>query len=104
VNRGDVWDIEGLPGGRRPYVIITRDRVIPYLRSVTVAEITTTVRGLPTEVPLGATAGVMEGSVVNCDNVFTISKHHLSARRGELDIGQTQALGAALAIAFGLDD
>ena len=103
MNRGDVWDIDGLPGGRRPYVIITRDRVIPYLRSVTVAEITTTVRGLPTEVPLSATAGVTEGSVVNCDNVFTISKHRLSARRGELDSGETRALGAALAVAFGLD-
>lgn len=103
MNRGDVWDIEGLPGGRRPYVIITRDRVIPYLRSVTVAEITTTVRGLPTEVPLSATAGVREGSVVSCDNVFTIPKHRLSARRGELNTGETGALGAALAVAFGLD-
>jgi mRNA interferase MazF len=98
-----VWDVEGLPGGRRPYVIITRDRVIPYLRTITVAEITTTVRGLPTEVTLGGEAGVSEGSVVNCDNVFTIAKGHLATRRGSLNVTETRALRDALAIAFALD-
>ena len=56
-HRGEVYDVR-FPSGRRPAVVVTRERVIPYLTSVTVVQVTSTIRGLPTEVPLGREHGV----------------------------------------------
>jgi len=53
----------------RPVVVLTRARVAGRLRRVLVAPITTTVRGLTTEVPIGSPEGVREGSVANLDNI-----------------------------------
>jgi mRNA interferase MazF len=102
VNRGDVVDVE-LPGGRHPAVIVTRDRAIPYLTNVCVAAVTTTIRELPTEVPLGREHGLKHESVVNCDNLFTLPKRSLSRRRGTLDPEQSHRLNAALRVALELD-
>lgn len=56
----------------RPVLVLTRPAVRPVLNSVTVAPITTTIRGLSTEVPVGRTNGLDHDSVVSCDNVTTI--------------------------------
>jgi mRNA interferase MazF len=77
--------------------------VIPILSNVTVAAVTGTVRGLPTEVPLGPAHGLARESVVNCDNLFTIPKSSLADRRGELDAEALDRLGSALRIALDLD-
>jgi hypothetical protein len=69
-HRGEVDDVR-FPSGRRPAVVVTSERVIPYLSSVTVAQVTSTVRGLPTEVPLGREHGLDHESVVNCDHLAT---------------------------------
>ena len=53
---------------------MTRDTAIPFLANVCVAEITTTARGLPTEVAVGERQGLAHDSVVNCDNLNTVSK------------------------------
>ena len=66
-------------------VVLTRDRAIPILANVTVAPVTGTMRGLPTEVPLGREQGLSRECVVNCDNLFTIPKKAVGRRRGELD-------------------
>jgi mRNA interferase MazF len=73
------------------------------LANVTVAAITGTVRGLPTEVPLGPAHGLARECVVNCDNLFTIPKRALSTRRGELDPESLTRLRDALRIALDLD-
>lgn len=93
-----------LGSGRRPVVILTRDRAIPVLANITVAAITGTVRELPTEVPVGAEHGLSRESVVNCDNLFTIPKQALGGRRGELDPESLHRLRAALMIALDLDE
>lgn len=49
-------------------VVLTRRRVAPLLRRVLVAPVTTTVRGLATEVTLGRPEGVRDGCVANLDN------------------------------------
>lgn len=103
MNRGDVYDVEWPGLGVRPAVIITRPTAIPYLRNVTVVLITTRVRGLLTEVELGETQGVIEGSVANCDNVLTIPKTALASRRGALGPAEAHALDDALRIALALD-
>lgn len=84
-------------------VVVTRESAIPVLSQVVVAPITSTIRDLPTEVPLGREHGLAHDSVVNCDNLFTIPKRALGARRGQLDPATLHALGDALAIALELD-
>lgn len=83
--------------------MITRDRAIPVLANVTVVGITGTIRGLPTEVPLGRQHGLARDCVANCDNLFTIPKRAVGARRGELDPESLARLRAALRIALDLE-
>jgi mRNA interferase MazF len=83
--------------------VITRDRAIPVLANVTVVGITGTIRGLPTEVPLGRQHGLARDCVANCDNLFTIPKRAVGARRGELDPESLARLRAALRIALDLE-
>jgi mRNA interferase MazF len=66
-----------------------------------VAALTRTVRGLPTEVPVGSEHGVAD-SVINCDNLMTIPKSALGRRRGELDPQALRRLRVALIIALDL--
>jgi mRNA interferase MazF len=103
VNRGDVYDVES-PGGRHPAVIVTRDRAIPHLRNVCVVAVTSTVRDLPTEVPLGREQGLARACVANCDNLFAVPKGALSRRRGALGPEELFRLNAALRIALDLTD
>ena len=102
MNRGDVYEV-ALPGGPHPAVIVTRDRAIPNLRNVTVVGVTSTVRDLPTEVPLGREQGLARDCVANCDNLFTIPKRALAARRGSLGPELVFRLDAALRIALDLN-
>jgi mRNA interferase MazF len=103
VNRGDVYDIDWPGLGLRPAVIVTRPSAIPHMTNVTVVLVTTRVRGLPTEVELGHRQGLIEGSVANCDNVLTIPKAAITARRGSLGPAEAHALDRALRIALALD-
>lgn len=102
MNRGDVRDAD-LPSGRRPSVILTRDRAIPLLANVVVAGITSRVRGLPTEVAVGVEHGLERESVVNCDNLFTIAKDRLGSKRGALDNAALARLRVSLRVALQLE-
>jgi mRNA interferase MazF len=73
------------------------------LSQIVVAPITSTVRGLPTEVPVGQEHGLARESVVNCDNLFTVPKQALDARRGQLGPEELRRLRDALAVALELD-
>ncbi len=84
-------------------MIVTRDRAIPMVANVTVASVTRTVRGLPTEVTLGREHGLEHESVVNCDNLATLPKDALRTRRGLLDPQSLDRLRQALRIALELD-
>lgn len=70
---------------------------------MTVVLVTTRVRGLPTEVGLGAAHGLVEGSVANCDNVLTVPKAALARNRGSLRPADQHALDQALGTAVALD-
>jgi mRNA interferase MazF len=87
----------------RPVLILTRELVRPHLATVTVAMITTTIRGLSTEVTVGAANGLAEPSVVSCDNITTIPTDALGERIGLLLDRQEPALGEAIRAAFDLD-
>ena len=87
----------------RPVLILTRELVRPHMNTVTVAPITTTIRGLSTEVPLGTANGLEEQSVVACDHVTTIPVAALGEQIGRLLDEQEAALNAAIHAAFDLD-
>jgi mRNA interferase MazF len=87
----------------RPVLVLTREVVRPHLNTVTVAPITTTIRGLSTEVALGPANGLEERCVVACDHVTTISAAALGVQIGQLLDDQEVKLTDAIHAAFDLD-
>lgn len=103
VNRGDIFDADLPELGLRPVLIVTRQVAIPVLSAVTVAFVTSTIRGIPSEVPLNSEHGLDHGSVANCDNLVTIEKAALRQRRGALAFEDVAQLNDALRFALELD-
>lgn len=87
----------------RPVLVLTRELVRPHLSRVTVAPITTTARGLSTEVPVGRANGLDHACVISCDNIVTVPKSLLGREVGYLLPAQEDALTAAIYAAFDLD-
>ena len=88
----------------RPVLVLTREQVRPYLTRITVAPITSTVRGLSTEVPLDSERnGVDHPCAVSCDNIVTVPVEALGRAIGRLMPDQEPALAAAIIAAFDLD-
>ena len=87
----------------RPVLVLTRELVRPHMTTVTVAPITTTIRGLSTEVHVGARNGLAAPSVVSCDNVTTIPVDALREQIGVLLDEQEAHLTPAIRAAFDLD-
>jgi mRNA interferase MazF len=87
----------------RPVLVLTRELVRPLLDRVTVAPITTTVRGLSTEVPVGVVNGLDGPSVVSCDNVVTVPVADLGRQIGFLLPDQEPLLADAICAAFDLE-
>ncbi len=87
----------------RPVLVLTREVVRPYLTRVTVAPITTTIRGLSTEVPVGRRNGLHQASVISCDNIVTVPAAALGPQIGYLLPAQEAALTNAVQAAFDLD-
>jgi mRNA interferase MazF len=88
----------------RPVLVLTRDTVRPHLTNVTVAPITSTIRGLSTEVPVGPVNGLDHDSVVSLDNIQTIPVRHLGRQIGLLRTAQEEPLARAIRAAFDLED
>lgn len=89
------------PEKQRPVLVLTRDSAISYLLRVTVAPITSTIRGVPSEVPLGADDGLKQPCAVNLHNVLTVSKEHLGRRLAQLDERRMREVCEALGFALG---
>jgi mRNA interferase MazF len=87
----------------RPVVVLTRELVRPHMARVTVAPITTAVRGLSTEIPVGPANGLDKPCVVSCDNIVTVPKSVLGGQIGYLLPAQETALTEAIHAAFDLD-
>ena len=86
----------------RPVVILTREAVRPHLSRVTVAPITSTIRGLSTEVVVGAANGLDPDSAISCDNILTVPTATLGRIIGFLRDDQERELSAAILRAFDL--
>lgn len=87
--------------GRRPVCILTREPAIEVLSAVVCAPITRTIRGIPSEVEVGAAEGLPVDCAISCDNLLTVPLVDLDpspvghigvARRVELDRAVRYAL------------
>jgi len=87
----------------RPVVVLTRELIRPRLTNVTVAPITSTIRGLSTEVLVGARNGLDHPSAISCDNIQTIPKVQLGRLIGYLLPDQETLLTEAITLAFDLE-
>jgi mRNA interferase MazF len=89
---------------RRPVLVLTRPEVISLLHTVTVAPVTSTMRGAPSEVAVGIAEGLKHDSAVNLDHVQTIERSRLSRYVGQLRADKMRDVCRALAIALGCAD
>jgi mRNA interferase MazF len=103
IDRGDIFDADIPDLGVRPVLVVTRQVAVPVLSSVTVAMITSTVRGIASEVPLNSEHGLENARAANCDNLFTLAKVRLGGRRGTLRFEDFVRLDSALRFALQLD-
>jgi mRNA interferase MazF len=87
----------------RPELVLTREEVRPYLNAITVAPITSTRRGLTTEVEVGTQNGLDHVSFVNCDAITTVPAGQLGRVVGYILPQQEPVLSAAIAAAFDLE-
>ena len=99
--RGDVW-LADVPGDkRRPVVVLTRNSVLARLTTILVAPVTTRVREIPTEVPLGPTHGLSRPCVANFDNIAPLPRRVLVRRVGVL--ARDELVAACRAARFAID-
>ena len=103
MRRGEIWWAElPPPAGRRPVVLLSRNEAYAVRELVTVAPVTTRVRRIPTEVPLGPAEGLPKACVANLDTITTIPRQTLTQRIGPLAPEKLAAVERALAFALGL--
>jgi len=104
VARGDVRLYRfNPPDKQRPVVVLTRGSAIDYLSTVTVAPITSTIRGVPSEVVLNEEDGMKGPCAVNLHNAVTISQNRLGRRIAQLSSLRMGEICAALRFSLGCD-
>ena len=87
----------------RPVVVLTREAARTAMTKVTVAPITSTAKGLSSEVPVGSANGLEYDSVISLDNVVTIPASLLGRTVGFLTTDQEAQLARAMVLAYDLD-
>jgi mRNA interferase MazF len=102
IARGDVRLYEfAPPDKKRAVVVLTRDSAISYLSNVTVAPITSTIRGVPSEVVIDEGEGMKAVCAVNLHNLVTVSKARLGKRVARLNSVRMEQICAALRFSLG---
>lgn len=103
MRRGEIWWArQPAPIGKRPVVLLSRDEAYQVRNAVTVAQVTTTVRQIPVEVPLSEKDGLPQKCVVNLDTVATIPKAVLMERICVLAPEKMRQIDSALKFALDL--
>jgi mRNA-degrading endonuclease toxin of MazEF toxin-antitoxin module len=82
--------------------VLTRSEVIDVRGLVTVAEVTTSIRGLAAEVDIDQDeVGLDRPSVINCDGIHTVSQAALTRPVGEVGDETMRAVCSAVSYALG---
>ncbi len=103
MKHGEIWWAElDPPVGRRPVLLLSRDEAYTIRELVIVAPVTTRIRHIPSEVPLGPEDGLPKPCVVNLDTITTIAKATLRDKLTTLSPEKLKAVEVALHFALGL--
>ncbi|MEA3349227.1 MAG: type II toxin-antitoxin system PemK/MazF family toxin [Chloroflexota bacterium] len=105
MRRGEVrWYKFKPPDKRRPVLILTRNSAINFLNALTIAPITSTVRGIPSEVFLTREDGLYNECAANFDHVQTVSKSKIGDMITQLSNTRMQEANQAISFALGIDE
>lgn len=101
MNRGEIW-LAQVGRKRRPVLVLTRNEVLEVRTLVTVAEITSTTRGLAAEVPIDhRLAGLDHESAINCDDLHTVPQSMLTTYVGAIEERELERVCVAVHYALG---
>ena len=101
MTRGEIW-LTQVGRKTRPVLVLTRPEVIDVRDLVTVAEITTSIRGLAAEVDIDQDdAGLDQRSVINCDGLHTVARSSLTNLVGAVDDDTMSKVCWAVSYALG---
>lgn len=104
MRRGEIWWAElGKPSRRRPVVLLSRNEAYSARSLVTVAPVTTRIRMIPSEVPLGAADGMPQDCVADLDTVIAIPKECLRSRVTALSAKKVKEVETAVHFALGME-
>ena len=101
MRRGELWLAE-VGRKRRPVLLLTRTEVLDARQLVTVAEVTTSMRGLAVEVDIDHDqVGLDQPSVINCDGLHTITQASLTGPVGRVGDDIMRKVCSAVSYALG---
>jgi mRNA interferase MazF len=104
MKRSEIWWAElDPPAGRRPVLLLSREEAYSVRELITVAPVTTRIRHIPSEVPLGIEDGLPRPCVINLDTITTIAKVSLIERMTVLNQEKLKAVEIALHFALGME-
>ncbi len=102
VGRGEIWMFAfPKPDKKRPVLVLTRADMIGRLRTVTVAPITSTIRGVPSEVVVGTESGLKTPSAINLHHVATVPQAGLRTFVGSVSQQTMNQVREAVLFALG---
>jgi len=104
MRRGEIrWYKFQTPDKKRPVLILHRDEIIEHLSEVTIAQVTTTIRDIPSEVFLSSVQdGVPRDCAVNLDHVQTVPKSRIGNLITTLSPLRMESVNHALRFALGI--
>ena len=103
MRKGEVWWAKLPPPlGRRPVILLSRDEAYTIRSAISVAEVTTRIRGIPVEVVLGPEDGLPKRCVANLDTIVTIRKELLIERITMLRNEKVEQIDAAIKFALSI--
>lgn len=104
MTRGEIWMFRfGPPDKQRPVLILTRSDMIGVLHTVTVAPLTRTIRGVPSEVVVGPESGLKEPSAINLHHLVTVPRAGLRRFVGVVSPAVLAQVRGALLFALGFE-
>ena len=101
VARSEIWWAEHPDAGRRPFLVLTRQAVIPVLNAVLAVPATRTIRRIPTEVMLDTGDGMPEECALSLDNLTLVPKELFLTRITRLSVERMSEVCRALTLASG---
>lgn len=101
MKRGEIWFAATGNGGDRPVLVLTRDPVADRIDAVVVAQLTSTIRGVMSELKLGEADGLQRECVASFDNLHTVQRTAFRRRVAVLSSDRLDQACAVLNDALG---